>query len=281
MRYSFLRRASANSVVLRVIHSLRLGGLLKKVYYSALRPSGKIMKLSFHGVSMDFFVHDFEELLVAASILEEGDRDERRMLAVLMDDLHPGDSAFDIGANVGVHSVFLAKKVGPNGRVIAIEPESMNFSRLKKNIDLNKLGNIIPIRAALGDRKDIGGLYIKKRIGRGAISLIRDEGSEYCQEVPILTGDDLVTNHGLPIPSALKIDVEGYEYLVLLGIKRILSHQGCQLVCCEIHSQIIPEGTGKRTIDEYMKSLDFINTDTFKRGSEIHAVYRKERAKPF
>jgi len=266
-------------MVLRVIHSFKLGGLLKKIYYSALRPGGKIKKLSFHGVSINFFVHDFEELRVAASILEEGDRDERRMLAVLMDDLHPGDSAFDIGANLGIYSIFLANKVGPNGRVIAIEPESTNFSRLKDNIDLNKLSNIIPIRVALGNRKDIGGLYIKKKIGRGAISLIREEGAEYCQEAPILTGDDLVTDYDLPVPYAIKIDVEGYEYYVLLGIKRILSHQKCQLVCCEIHSQIIPEGTGKRNIDEYMKSLDFINTDTLKRGSEIHAVYRKERSK--
>jgi len=107
------------------------------------------------------------------------------MLAVLMDDLHPGDSAFDIGANLGIYSIFLANKVGPNGRIIAIEPESTNFSRLKNNIDLNKLSNIIPIRVALGNRKDIGGLYIKKNIGRGAISLIREEGAEYCQEAPI------------------------------------------------------------------------------------------------
>lgn len=277
MIFDYIRRVSSNPYVLRLVRALDLGGPLKKAYFALLKPKGGVVSLSFGGFLSDIVVHDFEELQVMDSFLKDGEREEKRMLGVLMDNLLSGDNALDIGANLGIHSIFMAQKVGPEGTIIAIEPESENFARLIKNIDINQLDNIRPIQVALADKEDFGGLYIKNRIGRGAISLIRDGEAEFCQNVTVLPGDEILERYGLPVPIVIKIDVEGYEFLVLKGLTRTLSHSTCRLVCCEIHAHIIPQGTEKTTIDAFMDSLGFICAVAFRRGGETHAVYRKRQ----
>ncbi|MEM2240339.1 MAG: FkbM family methyltransferase [Candidatus Bathyarchaeia archaeon] len=58
----------------------------------------------------------------------------------------------DVGANVGWYTLIASRKVGPKGKVLAIEPEPRNFQTLCKNIHDNRLKNVIPLRIALSDR---------------------------------------------------------------------------------------------------------------------------------
>ncbi len=55
----------------------------------------------------------------------------------LVSQLHTGDTFVDAGANIGVHTLHCARRVGPGGRVIAIEPLPKNLTHLRKNIALN------------------------------------------------------------------------------------------------------------------------------------------------
>src|SRR5206468_150350 len=57
--------------------------------------------------------------------------------------LGKGDVLFDVGANIGLYSLFAAK-LEPSCRVVAFEPESNNFSSLCRNVLLNRLDNVIP-----------------------------------------------------------------------------------------------------------------------------------------
>lgn len=95
--------------------------------------------------------------------------------------------------------------------------------------------NVEPVKAALGDRIDKGTLYCRRRIGIGANSLLKSSNSEFLQTVNIFPGDYIVKERNLPLPKAIKIDVEGFEYPVINGLKDTLSHETCKLVCCEVH----------------------------------------------
>ena len=68
-----------------------------------------------------------------------------------MAQVQPDDVVADIGAYIGLYTVALAKRVGPSGRVIAFEPDSLNFTALKEHLRLNKVADRVDlIQAAVG-----------------------------------------------------------------------------------------------------------------------------------
>lgn len=127
------------------------------------------------------------------------------------------DRCVDVGANVGVHTVRLAKLVGSRGEVIALEPDEEVAHRALSNIMLNQLSNAHIINAAASD--EAGGkvqLYRPdaRDTNRARASLLRHSyltGS--VTTVPVVTIDEIC-----PGPVALiKIDVEGHEAAVVRG----------------------------------------------------------------
>jgi FkbM family methyltransferase len=127
------------------------------------------------------------------------------------------DRCVDVGANIGVHTVRLAKLVGSRGEVIALEPDEELADRAQRNIMLNQLSNAHVINAAASD--EAGGkvqLYRPdaRDTNRARASLLRHSyltGS--VTAVPVVTIDEIC-----PGPVALiKIDVEGHEAAVVRG----------------------------------------------------------------
>jgi len=159
---------------------------MKYFYYKLYSPRDKKKYLHFNGIEASFYVGNYEELRAVENVLENGDRDERKTLMPLLQILQPGDTVYDIGASVGIHTIFMAKKVGKKGRIVAIEPFNKSFKILKQNIGLNNLNNIVPIHIALSDKVERGSLYEKRRFGIGTESLIRSEGSDFCQKVAMI-----------------------------------------------------------------------------------------------
>jgi FkbM family methyltransferase len=129
----------------------------------------------------------------------------------------PGDQCIDVGANVGVHAVRLAKLAGPGGEVIAIEPDADVASRAERNIALNQLGNVQVIQAAATDAD--GGSVRLYRPGGTDTNRARASVLHHAyltgpvRAVPMVSIDAL-----RPGPVALiKIDVEGHEAAVVAG----------------------------------------------------------------
>jgi len=125
-----------------------------------------------------------------------------------------GMTAIDVGANVGCHTLRLAKLVGEKGRVIAFEPTSWAFLKLKRNVELNSFNNIILEKLALSDvnRKDTVSFPSSWTLDKGGLP-------DYiaAEQVDLITLDDYVNTNKMGKIDLIKIDVDGYEYKVIRG----------------------------------------------------------------
>jgi hypothetical protein len=84
-------------------------------------------------------------------------------------------------------------------------------------------------------------------------------------------GDRLVAEEHLPLPRAVKIDVEGNEYAVIQGLRHTLAQPVCKMVCCEIHPHLLPASVHAESILELLKSLGFAHID--RQGRERDANF--------
>jgi FkbM family methyltransferase len=222
------------------------------------------------GVSGRFYVSSCRELQRVS-----GMTGEKAVLASLLDELRPGDVVFDVGANVGTHTIAFAKVVGEAGRVVSFEPEPVTASRLQRNIALNEIANVDLMRCALGEHDSTALLYIDSRSGSGQHSL-SPRNDRHTEEVQILQGDALVDSGQLPAPNVMKIDVEGAELGVLAGLRNSLASEKCRLVFCEIHNGILERrGKDPKGVNRMLRDAGFTDFETSSRGPEDHLVARK------
>lgn len=146
----------------------------------------------------------------------EYSEDELRLLAPL---LRPGDTVVEAGANLGAHTLPLARAVGPAGRVLAFEPQRLVFQLLCANAALNSLTHVDARQAALGAAPGVlrvPPLPPDRAANFGGVSLSVDGPGE---TVPVLPMDAL----DLPACRLLKADVEGMESAVLEGARQTLA----------------------------------------------------------
>lgn len=138
-----------------------------------------------------------------------------------------GEVFYDIGANVGALTFSAAGMHGDRVRIVAIEPGYESFESLTRNLSLNNLlGFTIPLQVAMLDCTSLQPMNYQTSTAAGtslhAVGKAVDyEGHEFTpvevQIVPTYTLDDLIEVMGLPLPSRIKIDVDGYEEAVLRG----------------------------------------------------------------
>jgi FkbM family methyltransferase len=148
------------------------------------------------------------------------DNFEPSTLQSLKDHLRPGMTVADVGAHIGLVTVFMARLVGPSGRVYAFEPAEDNLAYLKKNISDNVVDNVIVIPKAVGDMTGSRTLYLAEGSDMYSLHehpLSRTVGSVQIKQVRL---DEVVSALDLA-----KIDVEGAEIEVLNGMKRILDQK--------------------------------------------------------
>jgi FkbM family methyltransferase len=129
---------------------------------------------------------------------------------------------WDIGADQGVDSIFPAIK-NTNCITYAFEPIPRSFENLKKNIELNNIKSVLPFPIAISDKDGNHPFYIDAE-NSVASGLVKRDG---VAEILVQTSkiDTLIIDKGLQIPELVKIDVEGYEPQVLLGMQETLKKE--------------------------------------------------------
>ena len=174
--------------------------------------------------------------------------------------IRPGDTVIECGAHHGAQTILLSRWAGNQGKVIALEPIPENFEILKKNVELNKLENVVLVNKAVGN--SCGSISMKLR-SNGAVSAQR--GAKNTIEIESITLDKLTADLGVT-PTFVKIDVEGYEYQILEGGKATLSARPAVFV--EVHTLSLPQYEKK--FEDIWQSIDanhyhiFIQSDDFK-----------------
>jgi FkbM family methyltransferase len=122
---------------------------------------------------------------------------------------------FDVGANAGQHSLFMARKVS---QVHAFEPSTTMAERFRLNVAINSLDNVILHPVALSDAESEAMLGSGFRGNSGSRSLQWTLPDGPAERVQVRQGDAYFDAHSLPRMHLLKIDVEGHEKKVLRGL---------------------------------------------------------------
>lgn len=183
--------------------------------------------------------------------------------------LVPGARVFDLGAHQCVVALMLARIVGTNGSVVAVEAEPHNARIGSENSSLNEATNLTVLNAAASDRP--GSLRFSESLnGR-----VEAAGGWGTVQVPAVTLDDLAVRFGAP--DVLLVDVEGFESRVLDGGTATL-HSARPDVFVEVHAACGLEQNGG-SVEHVVASFPESNYELFAAPAREH--FESYRFEPF
>jgi FkbM family methyltransferase len=167
--------------------------------------------------------------------------------------IRPGMIVADVGAHIGTFTLLASKKVGEWGKVIAVEAEKNNFNQLNKNLELNGIKNVMPIKIALSDFNGEKDFFITK--GSGCHSFSPPVGQEIVDKIKIKVKslDTLMKELNIEKIDLLKIDAEGAELEILKGAQEtLIKNPKMKMVIAAYHS---PKEASE--VISYLKELNF------------------------
>ena len=167
---------------------------------------------------------------------------------ILSNFVAPGDWVVDIGANIGQYTKRFSDLVGAQGRVIALEPVPETFSLLAANARQFAQTNVSLINAAASDKLEIAGMIVP-RLETGLVNYYEarlDRNADCFLPVLTIPLDSLCANHAIAL---VKIDAEGHELRVLLGMQSLIK---------QYHPTLIVETRNEKVI-EYLTSLGYVD----------------------
>ena len=182
-----------------------------------------------------------------------------------------GDTVIDIGAAFGLYTITSSKRVGANGKVIAIEAHPDSFEMLNRNIKLNGLTNVTTLNYAVYSKETKVKIYSNYTIMSERIR--EEQVKEKFVEVNADTLDSILQQNGIRQEQInwIKIDVEGAEFEVLKGAHNTLSNSKDIALYIEIHGQ-----RNYQPIIEFLYSYNINVTyqKDYDRG-DIHVIARR------
>lgn len=159
-----------------------------------------------------------------------------------------GSAVHDVGANVGLVAVPLARRLREvtAAEVVCFEPVEANRLRLERNVALNGLGPVLRVvPSALGDREGVARIRreVNRRSATGnAVILGREplpKAYTWEEEISVRRLDDLVDDGAVIAPNLVKLDVEGSEVAYLRGARRTLDRSR-PVIVGEFNSSLMP-----------------------------------------
>jgi FkbM family methyltransferase len=159
-------------------------------------------------------------------------------------DLNDNETVFyDIGANIGIYSLYAAFMY-PVLSVFSFEPTSNNYTSLQQNVWLNEFSNIFSFNLALAKNSGITNLYFsdlrKGNSGAQINHALNEKGEEYdvqrVEKVLAVSLDRLVFEYNFPVPSYVKIDVDGHEPEILDSMLKTLAEPGMKSILVEFNN---------------------------------------------
>jgi len=156
--------------------------------------------------------------------------DEEAFINSFMNAVEPGDVVYDIGAQYGMYSV-LAHVAASDVFTVAFEPMAGPYYRTRRNLEANDVAGVAIQTALTNDTKDLP-------------SWLQQSGAD----IRLRDGDSLREERDLPVPSVIKMDIEGAEKYALDGLFETISDETCRTVFVELHPEGCFDMTGYESV---------------------------------
>jgi len=257
-----VRKISCNPLVRGVAHRLHLTHFARGVYCRLLSRNGEL-HVACLGVDVVFKTRNSKQLAFLDYILTT----ERDAIEAALCHLSMGNTFLDVGSHYGIFSILASKLVGPAGKVIAVEPHGGALEVFRENLTLNRCANVEVLNLAFSDTTGPVALACHE-YGMG-IQPSSDPVSTV-NTIQGIAGDEALRE--FPIPTAVKIDVEGHEFAVLSGLKQTLSSEACRLLSVEVHPSLLPSGINKDSILTFIRECGFNVLRESVRSMEVQVV---------
>ncbi len=173
-------------------------------------------------------------------------------------------TVYDVGAHIGITTMFFSKAIGNGGEVVSFEPNLDTFLILRNNIRLNQLRNVTALNTGLGERKESRTIVFDPFFPATG-SMIESVQKGAMKGFPVTkttiiridTLDNCFRLMGLPRPDFVKIDVEGMEYFVLKGMVEIIGEFSPSLFI-EIHgANLTMKLSNVQRVVQFLESYDY------------------------
>lgn len=213
LSFSVSRARSAASALHHAVRRARV--FIDTSHHLRARLDERALWLYAHASEGKVFKHPVARRTVECAYLGYKFLIEASTLSPLRSIAVPGSTVIDVGANIGFFSVRFGRWVGPDGHVIAIEPEAQNMATLRRRVRRAGLQQTIDcVEAVAADRPGEMRLALQYQPGAHRIAAAG-------KPVSAVTLDDLTMNEPRRV-ALIKIDVQGAEMMVLTGARRVI-----------------------------------------------------------
>jgi len=267
----FLGKQRRDSLYIK--RELDFGDFWNKFFKYLRRSNGKLLKFKMSKYGFEFYCRN--------------NKDDFKVMTIHEDDIierflpKDGDIVVDIGAHIGLYTIISSKRVGFNGKVIAIEAHPENFEILNRNIQLNQLTNIIALNYAVySEEEERLKLYLPS--GESGFTKYNTIMPKFAKrdekfvEVTANTLDNLLQSNGIRAVNWIKIDVEGAEFEVLKGAHNVLSESKDIALLIELHGSPYEY---RPKIEEFIKlyNLRIEFERSYQENGSMHIIVTKKK----
>jgi len=218
---------------------LRIKNQVRFIFLKIASLVVKSKKVRYFGIDFDLTVGNSHELQRALTF-QTKEPDTLEWLKYYSD---KGVDLIDVGANVGIYSLYFAKASDKGVRVLSFEPDASSFTSLNTNIAINDLENIEAYMLALSNQHSWVDLKLSiYEPGAGAGSIEGDyiftraqKDNRVNQKVMAVRGDDFFAELNLQRPVIMKIDVDGHEKDIIKGMRSFMKSDQVLSLIIEIN----------------------------------------------
>jgi FkbM family methyltransferase len=199
--------------------------------------------------------------------------------------LKPHEVFYDVGANIGQYALYAAKRLKGDCRVLAFEPEALNYAKLNRNIVLNGLSETVDAYClAVAGQTGFGRFYVRVFSPGAALHAFGEPIKQ--GDVPFeprhrqgmlgVTLDDLVGQFGLPFPNHIKIDVDGIEDQIVYGAERVLDDPRLRTVLVEVYMHKEIAAQIEAVFERHQFVLHNAEAVTYERGTAQNLIFIRQ-----
>lgn len=187
------------------------------------------------------------------------DHYEHRFAAAIARCVHEGDTVWDVGANTGSYALLFSGRVGSTGRVFAFEPSPQNLVHLRRNTAT--VGNVVVLPFGLSNAT--GRLFFEETpdgTTSHIVSSRKSDDSDGLITIDVQSGHEVILGNKADFPNIIKLDVEGYELEVVMGLFDILPDTRLRGIFVEVHFGILEKrgmSAGPREIEKILLKKGF------------------------